>query len=198
MSNLQNLIYKWLYLVILMFFLLSIILFLSEFWIWGNIADIFPPYAPAGDKNYWIQFSLRIKDAFDPFFINIVFPTAVFTAILSCISILMLKKIKPSQNLPFVKFNMIEKLNLFTSIILKIITVYSALSWFSIPFLNLNEGLIFDFSYLCYYYPAVAPYFYTYFSLLTSISFLSYLGISRLEFRIKPYIKAGFISYYKN
>lgn len=190
---------KILYYLFFVVFITTLVLFLAQFWIWGDIVFRILNDTTGGsifisDKEEAVIIASIISQVSFYFFVSKVFPTALIYAITLFILNFFSSRIRsrPNYNHNYISlFNMLEILRVST---VSFITLYGVISWFLIP-INFPDIVLAMLTYIHIIWQAMAPYYYAYFILLTLISILSHVRVGILQIRNTLLERIGF---YKN
>jgi hypothetical protein len=191
MSHNQKSKLKFLYILSLSVFLLTLVQFFAQFWIWGNLMFKLENeliYTPI--KGSAMLIASEINREFFTFFTNQVFPIAFLNLVsLFFLEVVNYKTRKFQKN--FQKdMKIIDKLEILRRTILKIISIYAIISWFLIP-MNAPQNLsMFPIDIIIW--QVSIPYYFTYFTLLALLSIPSYLTIDEIYFKDSLLEKVGF------
>ena len=198
MSNSEKFRLIILYLFGLSAFLITLVQFLAQFWIWSDLRFTLENELISGrlyiSEGEAIKIASEINRENFMFFMAQVFPI-VFLNVVNLLFLELVKyKIRKFQKILHDNIRIIDKLEFLRRAILKITSFYAIISWLLIP-MNMPHMVLALLTYIFLIRLASIPYFYIYFILLTSISLLSYLRTDELYFKDTLLEKVGF---YKN
>jgi hypothetical protein len=198
MSNSEKFRLIILYLFGLSAFLITLVQFLAQFWIWSDLRFTLENELISGrlyiSEGEAIKIASEINRENFMFFMAQVFPI-VFLNVVNLLFLELVKyKIRKFQKILHDNIRIIDKLEFLRRAILKITSFYAIISWLLIP-MNMPHMVLALLTYISLIRLASIPYFYIYFILLTSISLLSYLRTDELYFEDTLLEKVGV---YKN
>ena len=184
-----------LYLFGLSAFLITLVQFLSQFWIWSDLRFTLENELISGrlyiSEGEGIKITSEINRENFIFFTAQVFPIAILNVVTLFFLELVKYKTRKFQMIFHDNIKIIDKLEVLRRAILKITSFYAIISWLLIP-MNMPHMVLAFLTYVFLIRLASIPYFYIYFILLTSISLLSYLRTNELYFEDTILEKVGF------
>jgi hypothetical protein len=184
---------KILYYLFFGIFITITVLFLAQFWVWGDITFKNLNNLVISDRGEAILIASAINQASFSFFISLVFPTALVYALIPFILNFLYNRISSAVNSIHNHFNSFNILEILRAIMLKYIVLYGMISWLLFP-ITYPQIVLAELTYIHIIWQALVPYYYIYFILLTLISILSYLRAN------EPYFENTLleqVSYYK-